>query len=107
MDKVRREGLLTAMEATFNPPGPADGAGLLLRRYGGGNRPGPAGFRVGDRWPARGGYAVHAEYAVVPHNLIARVPENVDFESAAFATVGAVAMHGFRLSQVQLGRRWP
>ena len=29
----------------------------------------------------------------------------VDFESAAFATLGAIALHGFRLAEVQLGER--
>ena len=61
-------------------------------------------FQVGDRVAcAGGGYAVHAEYAVVPHNLLARLPDNVDFEFAAFTTLGAIALHGFRLAQPQLG----
>ena len=50
-----------------------------------------------------GGYAIHAEYAVVPVNLIAPLPENVEFDSGAFGTVGAIAMHGFRLAQPQVG----
>jgi predicted dehydrogenase len=48
-------------------------------------------------------YAVHAEYNVVPRNLITPLPKNVDFESAAFTTLGAIAMHGFRLAEPQLG----
>jgi predicted dehydrogenase/threonine dehydrogenase-like Zn-dependent dehydrogenase len=64
------------------------------------------GFRVGQRVAcAGGGFAVHAEYAVVPRNLLAVLPRSVDFESAAFATVGAVAMHGFRLALPQQGER--
>ena len=49
------------------------------------------------------GLCVHAEYALVPQNLLALLPEQVDFESAAFTTLGAIALHGFRLSQAQLG----
>ena len=62
------------------------------------------GYKVGDKVAcAGGGYAVHAEYALVPQNLLALLPEQVDFESAAFTTLGAIALHGFRLSQAQLG----
>jgi threonine dehydrogenase-like Zn-dependent dehydrogenase len=31
------------------------------------------------------------------------LPDEVDFESAAFVTLGAIAMHGFRLSKAALG----
>jgi predicted dehydrogenase/threonine dehydrogenase-like Zn-dependent dehydrogenase len=67
---------------------------------------GMEGFQVGDRVACAGGnYAVHAEYAVVPRNLLAHLPTQVDFESAAFTTLGAIALHGFRLAQPQLGER--
>ncbi len=62
------------------------------------------GFKVGQRVAcAGGGYAVHAEYNVLPKNLLTPLPKNVDFESAAFTTLGAIAMHGFRLAEAQLG----
>ncbi len=65
---------------------------------------GLAGFSIGDRVAcAGGGFAVHAELAVVPQNLLAKVPDAVDLEQAAFATLGAVAMHGFRQAQPQIG----
>ncbi len=51
---------------------------------------------------AGGGYAVHAEYNVVPRNLLTLLPESVDFESAAFTTLGAIALHGFRLAEPQI-----
>jgi len=64
------------------------------------------GFQVGDRVAcAGGGYAVHAEYAVVPQNLLAHLPPEVDFDSGAFATLGAIALHGFRLGEPQVGER--
>jgi predicted dehydrogenase/threonine dehydrogenase-like Zn-dependent dehydrogenase len=64
------------------------------------------GFRVGQRVAcAGGGYAVHAEYAVVPRNLLAPLPDEVDFEQAAFTTLGSIALHGFRLAELQLGER--
>jgi polar amino acid transport system substrate-binding protein len=61
-------------------------------------------FRAGDRVACAGaGYASHAEVLSVPKNLCARVPENVDFESAAFSTLGAIALQGLRLANPTLG----
>ncbi|NIM20796.1 MAG: zinc-binding dehydrogenase, partial [Candidatus Latescibacteria bacterium] len=48
---------------------------------------------------------MHAEYAVVPQNLLAHLPESVDFESGASATLGAIALHGFRLAEPRIGER--
>jgi threonine dehydrogenase-like Zn-dependent dehydrogenase len=39
----------------------------------------------------------------VPRNLLTLLPKNVDFESAAFTTLGAIALHGFRLAEPQIG----
>lgn len=48
-------------------------------------------------------YALHAEVNWVPTNLCAAVPPGVPARLAAFATVGAIAMHGVRRAEVQLG----
>jgi predicted dehydrogenase/threonine dehydrogenase-like Zn-dependent dehydrogenase len=48
-------------------------------------------------------YALHAEVNWVPTNLCVAVPPGVAPRHAAFATVGAVAMHGIRRAEVQLG----
>ena len=105
-DKARREGLLTAAEAAFNrldQPmvlGYASAGTIVALGEG------LTGFKVGQRVAcAGGGYAVHAEYAVVPRNLLVPLPASVDFESAAFATLGAIALHGFRLAEPQVGER--
>jgi predicted dehydrogenase len=37
--------------------------------------------------------------------LTARLPDSVDYESGAFTTLGAIALHGFRLAAPQLGER--
>lgn len=105
-EKARREGLLTALEAAFSrldQPMPLgySSAGVILAVG-----EGMEGFRAGERVAcAGGGYAVHAEQAVVPRNLLASLPDGVDFESGAFATLGAIALHGFRLSEAKLGER--
>jgi predicted dehydrogenase/threonine dehydrogenase-like Zn-dependent dehydrogenase len=61
-------------------------------------------FRVGQLVAAAGNeYALHAEYNWIPVNLCAAVPRGVSPEHAAFSTVGAIAMHGVRRAEVQLG----
>jgi predicted dehydrogenase/threonine dehydrogenase-like Zn-dependent dehydrogenase len=62
------------------------------------------GFAAGDRVACAGtGYAAHAELLSVPQNLCVRLPDAVDFEGAAFATLGAVALQGVRLAEPTLG----
>jgi predicted dehydrogenase/threonine dehydrogenase-like Zn-dependent dehydrogenase len=61
-------------------------------------------FRAGQLVAAAGNeYALHAEYNWIPVNLCAAVPGGVAAEHAAFSTVGAIAMHGVRRAEVQLG----
>ena len=67
-------------------------------------------FKIGDRVAcAGGGFAVHAEFVRIPRNLAARIPAptsslpEVEFEEAAFTTVGAIGLQGLRLANPQLG----
>ncbi len=106
LDKARREGLLTTVEAAFNrldqPMAIGYSSAGTVVELG----EDMLGFQVGQRVAcAGGGYAVHAEYAAIPRNLLTALPDNVTFESAAFTTLGAIALHGFRLAQLQLGSR--
>jgi predicted dehydrogenase/threonine dehydrogenase-like Zn-dependent dehydrogenase len=104
VDKARREGLVNTAQAAFNRLDEPmalgySSAGTIVAL--GKNM---QGFKVGQRVAcAGGGYAVHAEYNVVPRNLLIPLPKNVDFESAAFTTLGAIALHGFRLAEPQIG----
>ena len=106
LHKAQNEGVLPAVEAAFNrldQPMPLgySSAGIIVET-------GSAlqGFQAGDRVACGGGgYAVHAEYVLVPQNLLVKLPDTVDFESAAFTTLGSVAMQGFRLASPQLGDR--
>ena len=52
---------------------------------------------------AGAGLASHAEVVSVPRNLVARVPDGVSAEDAAFSTIGSIALHGVRLTEVGLG----
>jgi predicted dehydrogenase/threonine dehydrogenase-like Zn-dependent dehydrogenase len=104
IDKARREGLVNTAQAAFNRLDQPmalgySSAGTIIAL--GKNM---EGFKVGQRVAcAGGGYAVHAEYNVVPRNLLNPVPKSVDFECAAFTTLGAIALHGFRLAEPQIG----
>lgn len=107
LDKAKKEGILPTIEAAFNrldqPMALGYSSAGTIIEVG----EGLENFKVGDRVVCAGsGHAVHAEYAVVPQNLMVKInSEAVDFESAAFSTVGAVALHGFRLAQPQIGER--
>lgn len=48
-------------------------------------------------------FALHADVNWVPRNLCVPVPQGVDPRLASFATVGAIAMHGVRRADLQLG----
>jgi predicted dehydrogenase/threonine dehydrogenase-like Zn-dependent dehydrogenase len=104
LDKARREGVLSTVEAAFNrldqPMALGYSSAGTIVALG----EGVQNFRVGQRVAcAGGGYAVHAEYAVVPVNLVVPLSDKVDFESGAFGTLGSIALHGFRLGQPQVG----
>lgn len=57
-------------------------------------------FRPGDRVVSNG---KHAELVLVPRNLCARIPDEVDDETASFTVLGAIALQGVRLIQPTLG----
>src|SRR5262249_40971528 len=61
-------------------------------------------LRPGDRVACAGaGYANHAAVNFVPRNLVAKLPDSISFEEAAFATLGAIALHGVRRAAPTLG----
>ena len=61
-------------------------------------------FQPGDMVACAGlGYASHAEVIMVPQNLVAKIPEGVDFQDASYTTVGAIALQGVRQADPRLG----
>jgi len=61
-------------------------------------------FHVGQRVACAGaGLANHAEVNFIPKNLVVAVPDAVGMDAAAFATMGAIALHGFRQGDLRLG----
>jgi predicted dehydrogenase/threonine dehydrogenase-like Zn-dependent dehydrogenase len=104
LQKAQREGILTTLEALhsrlaqpmslgYSSAGTVIDVGAGVSQFAPGQRVACAGA----------GYAVHAEVVAVPKNLVVKIPDNVDFESAAFTTLGAIALHGIRLAEVKLG----
>ena len=106
MNKAKREGILTTLDSAFNRLDQPmvlgySSAGTIVEIG-----EGLEGFQVGDRVVCAGGnHAVHAEYAIVPQNLLAHLPDDIPFESACFATLGAIALNGIRLAQPEIGNR--
>jgi predicted dehydrogenase/threonine dehydrogenase-like Zn-dependent dehydrogenase len=104
VDKMKREGVIPALSAAFNrldqPMALGYSSAGTICALG----EGMDGFQTGQRVAcAGGGYAVHAEYNLVPRALLTPLPDEVDLESAAFTTLGAIALHGFRLAEPQIG----
>lgn len=100
LQKIRNEGLLNTVRAVqekLDEPMTMgySSAGVVLACGAG-----VESFKPGDRVASNGG---HAEVVAVPANLCAAVPDGVDLDHAAFAVLGAIALQGVRLSQVQLG----
>ena len=50
-----------------------------------------------------GGYALHATHACVPHNLCARIPDNVRDEDAAANHLVATALHAVQRGRIRIG----
>ncbi len=107
LDKAQPRRAADHRRGSLQPPGPAD--------WRWGTRPPgrllpPAGrcknYRVGQRVACAGG-GLCCTRRVRGHpqaNLLASLPDEVDFEAGAFATLGAIALHGFRLAEAQSGR---
>ncbi|HET6177591.1 MAG TPA: bi-domain-containing oxidoreductase [Candidatus Sulfotelmatobacter sp.] len=109
--KVQRDGVFSAIQAVRSrldqPQSPGySSAGTII-----GVGEGVTDLQPGDRVACAGaGFAVHAEIACVPRLLVARIPtrdpiagDEVSFDEAAFATLGAVALHGIRTAEAKLG----
>ncbi|MGA2344476.1 MAG: bi-domain-containing oxidoreductase [Candidatus Sulfotelmatobacter sp.] len=107
--KVQRDGIFSAIEAVRSrldqPQSPGYSSAGTVIAVG----DGVTDLQPGDRVACAGaGFAVHAEIACVPRLLVARIPERpagdeVPCDEAAFATLGAVALHGIRNAEAKLG----
>ncbi len=61
-------------------------------------------IEIGDKVACAGAeYAYHSDIIAVPRNLIARIPQGVSMEAAAYSTVAAIALQGIRQAEPTLG----
>lgn len=100
IDKVKTDGLqptINAVKTKLDQPIPLgySNAGIVIAI--GKN---VHNFKVGDRVISNGS---HSEVVSVPENLCAKIPDNVNFEEAAFTVIAAIALQGIRLVQPTLG----
>lgn len=100
LDKILTEGLLPTLEAVFNkldeplPLGYCNSGEVI------GVGEGVSEFLIGDRVASNGH---HAEIVCVPVNLVAKIPDNVSFEEAAFTVIGSIGLQGIRLANPTMG----
>jgi predicted dehydrogenase/threonine dehydrogenase-like Zn-dependent dehydrogenase len=112
ISKVQRDGIVSAVQAVRSrldqPQSPGYSSAGTVLAIG----EGVTDIQLGDRVACAGaGFAVHAEIACIPRLLLARIPAGspvsgsgaVPLDQAAFATVGAVALHGIRTAEAKLG----
>lgn len=100
LEKVQTDGLLTTYDAVKSKLAQPLALGYcnvgIVHEVG----TGVDGFQVGDRVVSNG---PHADMVKVPKNLCAKIPDNVDDESASFAVVASIGLQGIRLAQPTLG----
>lgn len=100
LDKIKTDGLQPTLEAVFNKLGQPLPLGYCNSGVVVAVGSGVTEFKVGDRVASNG---QHAEYVCVPKNLIAKIPDNVSNEEAAFTVIGSISLQGIRLLNPQLG----
>lgn len=100
LDKIKTDGLQPTIEAVFNKLGQPLPLGYcnvgIVKEIG----KGVTDLVVGDRVASNGN---HAEFVCVPKNLVAKIPDNVTDEEAAFTVIGSIGLQGIRLLNPQLG----
>lgn len=100
LDKLKTDGIMPTLEAVFNKLGQPLPLGYCnVGRVVAVGR-GVTEFQVGDRVASNGN---HAEYVCVPQNLVAKVPDNVSDDEAAFTVIGSIGLEGIRLLKPELG----
>ena len=100
LEKAKTDGILPTLQTVrskLNEPLPLGYCNVGVIRELGSN---VQGFEVGDRVVSNG---KHAEVVVVPPNLCAKVPDDVDDESAVFTVLASIALQGIRLIAPTLG----
>ncbi|WP_394210628.1 bi-domain-containing oxidoreductase [Enterovibrio calviensis] len=98
LNKVKTDGLLPTIDAVKSKLDQPLTLGYC--NVGSIIHNGDTNFEAGTRVVSNGN---HAEVVRVPKNLCAKIPDNVDDESASFTVIGAIALQGIRLIKPTLG----
>lgn len=100
LNKVKTDGLQPTLNAVFNKLGQPLPLGYCNVGKVIAIGKGVEDFADGDRVASNG---PHAEYISVPKNLVAKIPDNVSDEEAAFTVIGAIGLQGIRLANPTFG----
>ena len=100
IQKIQSDGLKPTVEAVFRKLGEPLPLGYCNAGEVIGVGKGVTEFKLGDRVVSNGH---HAEVVNIPKNLVAKIPDNVSYEDAAFTVIGAIALQGIRLIQPTFG----
>lgn len=100
LDKVKTDGLKPTINSVFNKLGQPLPLGYCNVGEVVAVGKGVTEFNIGDRVASNGN---HAEYVCIPKNLVAKIPENVLDEEAAFTVIGAIGLQGIRLINPTFG----
>lgn len=100
LDKVKTDGLKPTMDAVFNKLGQPLPLGYCNVGEVVAVGKDVLEFQIGDRVASNGN---HAEYVCIPKNLVAKIPDNVTDEEAAFTVIGAIGLQGIRLLNPTFG----
>ena len=98
LDKIKVDGIKVtydAVKSKLDEPIPLGycNAGFVMES-------GTSVFKKGDRVISNG---YHAEVVRVGKNLCAKIPDNVDDESASFTVLASISLQGIRLIQPNIG----
>ncbi len=100
LNKIKTDGLKQTLDAVFNkldqplPLGYCNvGEVIALGK-------GVTEFKIGDRVASNGN---HAEFVLIPKNLVAKIPDNVTDEEAVFTVIGSIGLQGIRLLKPTFG----
>ncbi|MBJ2174569.1 bi-domain-containing oxidoreductase [Aureibaculum sp. A20] len=100
LDKVKTDGLKPTIDSVFNklnqplPIGYCNVGEVVAVGKG------VTEFSIGDRVASNGN---HAEYVLVPKNLVAKIPDTVTDDEAAFTVIGSIGLQGIRLLNPTFG----
>lgn len=100
LNKVKTDGLKPTMDAVLNKLNQPLPLGYCNVGEVVGVGRGVTEFQVGDRVASNGN---HAEYVNLPKNLVAKIPDNVSDEEAAFTVIGSIGLQGIRLLNPTFG----